>query len=183
MMTPGSPKIRALPMGNIMQIAWVTDDLDTSIAQFGELYDVPDFLVMEQKFPAEVFGEKGDMHLRLALANVDNIQLELIEPLGGGVDRIYRDVLPAGGSHTNVFHHVCVKVDGGLSDWEEHVAKLGPHQPVAYVGDVGPQARFIYTDERATVGLYVEHVWFDADLEAQMVAAVPTYRTGREGKS
>ena len=166
----------SLPLGNVMQIAWVTQDLDHSLDQFRDLYKVPEFLVMEQKFPAEVFGEKGEMHLRLALANVDNMQFELIEPLGGGVDRIYRDVLPTDGSHANVFHHICVKVDGELADWEAHVAALGPHQPIAYVGDV-PGVRFIYTDERAIVGHYVEHVWFGAELEAQLAAAVPTYRT------
>jgi len=69
-----------------------------------------------------------------------------------------------------------VKVDGELADWEAHIAALGPHQPIAYVGDV-PGVRFIYTDERAIVGHYVEHVWFGAELEAQLAAAVPTYRT------
>ena len=44
------------------------------------------------------------------------------------------------------------------------------------LGDV-PGVRFIYTDERAIVGHYVEHVWFGAELEAQLAAAVPTYRT------
>jgi hypothetical protein len=160
-----------------MQLAWVTADLDRSLAQFRTLYGIPEFLVMEQKFPAEVFGETGEMHVRLALANVDNIQFELIEPLGGGVDSIYRDVLPRDGRHTNVFHHFCVKVQGDLSDWEAHVAAFGPQRPIAYVGDVGPDARFVYTDERPTVGAYVEHVWFGPELDAQMAAAIPTYRT------
>ncbi|EQB05891.1 VOC family protein [Sphingobium baderi] len=163
-------------LGNIMQVAWVTPDLDRSLGQFKGIYRIPEFLVMEQRFPADVFGQAGEMSLRLALANVDHMQIELIQPLGGGVDSIYRDVLPADGGHANVFHHVCVKINGSLAEWDAHVAGLGPDQPIVYTGDVGPDARFLYTDQRDTLGIYVEHVWFGPDTEARM-AAVPTYRT------
>lgn len=164
-------------LGGIMQTAWITPDLDRSIEQFRTIYGVPEFLVMEQRFPATVFGEAGEMHIRLALANVDHMQLELIQPLGGGVDRIYRDVLPVDGSHANVFHHLCVKVHGTLDDWRAHLERLGPDRPVAYSGDVGPDARFVYTDDRALLGHFVEHVWFGPETEARMTAAVPTFHT------
>lgn len=166
----------SLQLGNIMQIAWVTPDLDRSLEQFREMYGVPEFLTMEQKFHAEMFGEKGEIYLCLALANVGDIQFELIEPLGG-VDRIYREALPANGGHANVFHHVCVKVEGDLCDWDAHLAALGARRPVVYQGDIGPDARFVYTDERGTVGMYVEHVWFGPEMEARMTAMVPTYPT------
>lgn len=170
------PPFTGPALGNIMQVAWVTPDLDRSIEEFRRIYRVPEFFVMEQTFRSIVFGEEGDMKLRMALANVDHIQLELIEPIGGGVDRIYRDVLPADGSHANVFHHVCVKVTGTVEDWDSYLAALGPDRPVAYVGFV-EGARFVYTDERATIGMYVEHIWFSPETEARMAAIVPTYRT------
>jgi hypothetical protein len=170
------PPFSGPALGNIMQIAWVTPDLEKSLALFKTLYKVPDFLVMENRFPADVFGERGEMHLRIALANVDNIQLELIEPMGGGIDRIYRDALPGDGSHANVLHHICIKVDGTEHDWDSYVSGLGPDRPVAYIGYI-PGVRFIYTDERATLGVYVEHVWFSPEIEAQMASAIPTYRT------
>ena len=172
------PPLAGPALANIMQVAWVTPDLERSIEQFRTIYRVPEFFVMDTEFEADVFGERGTMKLRLALANVDNIQLELIQPIGGGVDRLYRDVLPADGSHANVFHHVCVKVLGTLEDWEAHVATLGgPDRPVAYVGYMGDAAKFCYTDERAAIGMYVEHVWFSPETEARMAAVVPTYRT------
>ena len=164
-------------LGGIMQVAWVTPDMDATIEQFRTMYRVPEFMVMEQSFPAEVFGEKGEMNLRIALANVDNMQLELIQPLGGDVDRIYRDVLPRDGSHANIFHHVCVRIEGSLEDWGAYLATLGLDRPVVYTGDVGPGCRFVYTDERKTLGMYVEHVWFSAETAASMAATVPTYRT------
>jgi len=164
-------------LGNIMQLAWITPDIDRSMAQFRDQYRVPEFLVMEVNFPAEVFGQKGDMHLRVALANVDNMQLELIQPLGGGVDRLYRDVLPKDGSHANVFHHVCVRIDGPLEEWDKHIAGLAPDMPIAFTGDLGPDARVVYTDQRATLGMYVEHVWFGEETAANMAASVPAYRS------
>lgn len=160
-----------------MQVAWVTPHLDRSLEQFRDLYKVPEFLVIESAFPAVVFGETGEMKLRTALANVDNMQLELIEPVGGGVDWIYREVLPSDGSHANVMHHVCVKVTGTRDDWNSYVEELGKRSKIAYTGDIGPQTQFIYTDERRVLGHYLEHTWFSEESEKRMAGRIPTYRT------
>jgi hypothetical protein len=164
-------------LGNIMQVAWVTPDLDRTLAVFRELYRVPEFLVIEPDFPSVVFGEAGQMKLRVALANVDAMQLEVIQPVGGGVDRFYRDYLPGDGSFATVFHHVCVRVGGSVEDWDAYLETLGGERPIALTGDLGPEARVVYTDERATIGMIVEHVWFSPAQHARMSAAIPTYRT------
>lgn len=164
-------------LGNIMQIAWVTPDLERSLEQFRTIYRVPEFWVFDAEFPADVFGTRGDMKLRIALANVDAMQLELIQPVGGGVDHIYRDVLPADGSHANVPHHVCIKVGGTADDWDAYVRTLGGERPIAYVGHLDGETQFCYTDERATLGMYVEHVWFSPERDAQLAQTIPTYRT------
>jgi len=158
------------------QLAWVTPDINRSIEQFRTLYAVPSFYVMDATFPATVAGERGIMSLRIALAYVDDVQLELIQPLGEGICRIYSDVLPADGSHRNVFHHVCVKVSGSLADWDAHLASLPPERPIHYVGEIGPTMRFVYTDERDVCGLYVEHVWFSPEAETMMNGLIPRHR-------
>ena len=94
--------------------------------------------------------------------------------MGDGIERIYSDVLPTDGRHANVFHHVCVKVEGTLEDWDTYFAALGPDRPVVYIGFV-EGARFCYTDERDTIGMYVEHIWFSPEVAAMMKASVPTY--------
>jgi len=134
---------------------------------------------MAPDFPARVFGESWSMKLKMALVNVDNIQLELIQPTGPGMDRIYRDVLPADGSHANILHHVCIKIEGTLADWDDHVSRLGPSRPLVYVGDGGPDVRFVDTDDLATPGIYVEHLWWSPLMDAAMAAAIPTYVSGR----
>ncbi|EEA02632.1 hypothetical protein BH160DRAFT_2082 [Burkholderia sp. H160] len=122
---------------------------------------------MDQQFDANVGSEHSLMKLRIALANVDGVEFELIEPIAG-IDSIYRDVLPKDGSYANVFHHVCVKVNGTLNDWDWHIAALHPERPVYYRDDVGSGARFVYTGERAFLGHYIEHVWFSSEVEREM---------------
>jgi hypothetical protein len=161
------------------QLAWVTPDIERSVEQFRTSYNVPSFYVFDSEFEATVGGEVGTMSLRLALAYVDDVQLELIQPLSTGVSRIYTDVLPRDGSHRNVFHHVCIKVNGTEADWDAHIASLPPERPVYYVGDVGPNLHFCYTDERDLCGMYVEHVWFAPEAEAAINSQIPRYYSRR----
>ena len=172
-----APALNGTALANLMQVAWATPDLDRSMAQFAERYRVPKFFVTDISYPARLFDESGEMHLRLALANIDNMQIELIQPVGGGVDRIYREVLPSDGAHANVFHHLCVRVDGSLEDWDAYIAALGPDTKIAYTGDPGPGVRFVYTDERDELGIYLEHVWYEPAYYAQLSAMIPTYRS------
>jgi hypothetical protein len=160
-----------------MQVAWVTSDLELAMKQFKELYGIPEFYVLETQFDAEVRGEQGQMHLQVALANVDNVQLELIRPLGSSLEHLYRDSLPSGGGGP-VFHHICVQVHGDLAAWDAYYSKLSQERSVIYMGKGGPGVRFVYTDERETLGMYLEHVWFSPEHAAALRAKIPTYHTG-----
>lgn len=162
--------------GAFHQIAWVTPDLERSMAQFRDVYGVPSFLVRDHTFPARVGERRGDMVIRYAIANVDGVELELIEPVGSGLNDIYRDVLPKDGSFANVFHHVCVKVQGTLDDWNRYIAALHPSRNVWYEGEVGEGARFCYTDDRPQLGHYIEHVWFGPEVERALYEAIPRHR-------
>lgn len=164
-------------LSNLMQVAWVTPDLDRTMAEFGERFGIEEFFFTDIAFPARLFDETGEMSIRLALANIDAMQIELIQPVGGGLDRIYREALPADGSHANVVHHVCVKIDGPIEAWEAYEAELSKRTPIGYTGDSGPNVRFAYTDERATLGLWLEHVWYEPEYDAQFSALIPTYRS------
>lgn len=47
--------------GSFYQLAWVTNDMERSMAYFRDVYGIPSFLVMEQSFDA-VVGEKKRKH-------------------------------------------------------------------------------------------------------------------------
>ena len=53
------------------------------------------------------------------------------------------------------------------------------HSTVYYVGDVGPNLHFCYTDERDLCGMYVEHVWFAPEAEAAINSQIPRYYSRR----
>ena len=74
------------------------------------------------------------------------------------------------------FHHVAIRIDGPVANWDAHVASIdfGKH-PIVFEGALRDQLRFFYTDERTTLGHYVEHVWLAPELYANMLAATPTY--------
>ena len=117
----------------------------------------------------------GRMALRIALANVDGVQVEVIEDKGSSFD-LYTAPLPEDGTFQIAFHHVCILVRGGIESWERHLAELGD-RPHYYRPKTGEGTRAIYTDERAQLGHYIEHVWFGPEITKMMAEIIPHHRT------
>jgi Glyoxalase/Bleomycin resistance protein/Dioxygenase superfamily len=154
------------------QNAYVTTDIDQALGLWREDFDVSAFYVFANDAPGMEFSHP--YRLKIALANVGGTEIELIEPLDGNA--MYSDILPKDGSFAVRFHHVCMRIEGGLAEFEAHMASLDTvKHPVVYSGGMADLMRFAYTDERATLGHYIEHVWFDAGFYAQMSSAIPVF--------
>jgi hypothetical protein len=163
----------ARPNSQHSQIAYVTNDLDAAMAVFRDAYDTPAFFEMSNIQPGE--DPAGREVLKIALAVVGGVEIELIEPVGDTAP-LFKDVLPDGDGLAIRFHHVATRIDGALANWDAHIASLDLNKhPVVFEGAMGDMLRYIYTDERATLGHYVEHVWMSPDLLSQMRAVVPSY--------
>jgi hypothetical protein len=162
--------------GPFHQLAYVTTDMDRAQRLMRDEMGVPSFLTRETNLNATVGGKSGKMNLIVALANVDGVQVELIQDMGSDFD-LYSAYLPKDGDFRPVFHHFCIIVKGTIADWEAHVADLGAQHPPYYVGDVGDRARFCYTDERKRLGHYIEHVWFTPATEERLARTVPRFTT------
>jgi len=162
----------AAPNARHSQIAYVTNDLDAAAALFEREYGAPGFY----KFDNEQVAQPGDPRIRIALARVGGVEIELIEPLDSAAS-VFSQGLPQDRTKLAIcFHHVAIRVDGSLEDWERHRAAIDTRRhPIAFQGALGDLLRFFYTDERATIGHYVEHVWMSPALLEQMKAAVPAY--------
>lgn len=155
------------------QVAYVTSDLDRALALFREEYDVPAFHVFANEGPGLV--QSDDARLKIALAVVGGVEIELIEPQGDSAP-LFSQALPDGGGFAIRFHHVAIRIDGGLADFEAHMASIDPaRHPVVWHGGLGDTMRFAYTDERPVLGHFVEHVWIDPDLRAQLAMVIPAY--------
>ena len=163
----------ARPNAQHSQVAYVTNDIAAAARIFEETYGAPGFFHFSNVQPGATIGDGPQ--LKIALARVGGVEIELIEPIGGGA-HIFRDVLPDGPDLAIRFHHVAIRIDGPLENWDAHVASIdfGRHL-VVFEGRLADDLRFFYTDERAALGHYVEHVWMSPVLYAQVTAATPTY--------
>ena len=162
----------ARPNSRHSQLAYVTNDLDAAAAVFEKDYGAPGFY----KFDNAQVARPGDPQLRIALARVGGVEIELIEPVGLA-EPPFADFLPQRRSELAIrFHHVAIRIEGSLADWEGHRAAIDiRHHPIVLEGSLGDLLRFFYTDERARLGHYVEHMWMSHELLAQLQAVVPTY--------
>ncbi|MFM9898719.1 VOC family protein [Sphingorhabdus sp.] len=167
----------ARPSAIYSQTAYVTNDMEQALAVFREQYDVSSFYVFANDAPGMVQSDGAQM--KIALALVGGVEIELIEPLGDTAP-MFSAPLPNDGSFAIRFHHVAYRIEGDLSDFEAHMASIDPEKhPVIWSGSMGDVMRFAYTDERAVLGHYVEHVWMHPELRAQLAGAIPVFPTAK----
>jgi len=155
------------------QIAYVTNDLDAAMEVFKKDYAVSGFFVFNNR-------ESGAAHprepeLRIALAHVNGVEIELIEPVGVTA-AVFKDVVEPGAGLQIQFHHVALRIEGSLEHWAAHEESIDKaRHSVVYAGALGDEMRFFYTDERARLGHYVEHVWMSPNVLAQIAAVRPKF--------
>jgi Glyoxalase/Bleomycin resistance protein/Dioxygenase superfamily len=163
----------ARPNATFSQTAYVTNDMERALALFRDHYGVPSFYVFANDAPGLVQSDSA--RLKIALAIVGGVEIELIEPIGDTAP-LFGALLPSDGSFIFRFHHVAYRIEGDLADFRAHMASIDSDlHPVIWHGAMGDVMRYAYTDERAFLGHYVEHVWMDADLRAHMASVIPTY--------
>lgn len=154
------------PLARFHQIAYVTRDLDAATAMFRECYGIERFFVLPEMPP-------GGPRLRIALASLRGVEIEVIEPIADAA--IYADPLE-GVDRPVLLHHVASRIEGTLAQWDAYRAGLDETvRPVVFEGGVGDDLRYAYTDERARLGHYLEHLWMSPTLAAQMDAAIPRF--------
>lgn len=157
--------------GGFYQTAYVTNDLDQALELFKEIYGVPQFLVMPSDMPATYRGGPGRLHIRLALANLDGVQIEVIEALEGCID-LYREGLPGAGFGL-VHHHLAMRVKGPRAAWDRWRAEAAASDRAFVLeGDLGDTAQFAYLDDKRRLGHYTEYFW-SADGGAGLDAIIP----------
>lgn len=159
-----------LDLGRHHQIAYVTNDLDRAFEIYAEHYGVPKFF----ELPLPPNPDGSPPLLRIALANVGGIEVELIQPLPAAA--LWAEVLPKDGSFAIVFHHICIRIEGDMAAWDRHRAQINEKEhPIVIEGALGDSLRYCYTDERSRLGHYLEHVWYSPEQLAHMKRAVPHY--------
>lgn len=147
-------------IGRHYQNAYVTHDLDAARTAIRAHADIRLESEYEGKTPIRTSAGDTFMECRLAFIWIGDMQVELIQPLGGFVD-FYREALPT--DSLLAFHHSCMRVD----DWDDLRGKLDQQPyPLVFEGEAGP-LKFLYLDARGDLGHYLEYTHMpDAVWEA-----------------
>src|ERR1700722_9449255 len=88
------------PLGNAVQIAYVTNDIDRAREMFRTVYGVErwlDLAGMSGRQTVSINARNGRIEIRGMIAYVGAIQFELIQPIVDP-ERLYTDFLPADGT-------------------------------------------------------------------------------------
>ncbi len=167
----------ARPSAHHHQIAYVTNDLDRAMVLFERDYGAPGFFAFSNLESGA--AKPGDPNLRIALAHINGIEIELIEPIGDTAPLFSAPLAPGPGLDIR-FHHVAIRIEGPIVNWDAHAASIDTRtHPIVFEGGLGDDLRFFYTDETARIGHYVEHVWMSPTMLAQIDAVRPRYPAAR----
>jgi len=152
----------------LFQVAYVTTDLAAALDAFHDQQGVADFLDLGQVSLDVADG--AVVEIKIALGYVDDVLIEIVEPVGGAVD-LYRRHLATDGFDLRL-HHLGYLADSGAeldAIAEEH---LRSGHPIALKGSFGSLARFFYADTETTLGHYQEYVFFDAGGQ-ELLTSIP----------
>ncbi len=151
------------PFGPVVQLAWVTDDLDATEQTLrttlgaGTWTRMPDIHFGPED--CVLRGEPADFTADISLSYAGDLQLELIRPVAG--ESIYTEFLRERGAG---LHHVCCEVD----DMDAALAQAaeGGLEVVQAGTMAGGLMRFAYLDVAAAGAGLVELAEISADLHA-----------------
>lgn len=136
----------------VMQAAFVVDDLDAAIERWMTTIQTGPFFVLRDASPENFIyrGKPAKIVMDIAICQAGPIQVELIKPKSAGPN-IYTDMVPAG---AQVYHHQCYVTD----DLEAERARFAAMDvELAQEADTGG-IRFAYFDTRKRIGCMSEVV-------------------------
>jgi hypothetical protein len=155
------------------QIAYVTNDIDQAIELFKRDYAAPGFFKFNN-FAAGA-AKPGTPELWIAIAHVNGVEIELIEPVGDTAP-LFKAPLKPGPELDICFHHIAIRIDGPIENWHAHAASIDTvKHKIVFEGGLGEDLRYFYTNELGRLGHYVEHVWMSPGMLAQVGAARPSF--------
>ena len=156
-------------LAQFFQHAYVTNDMQRAKAQFADRWGVRSFLEFDSALELQTPRGNESAQLRIALAFVGDLQIELIEPLGGAGAQIYRQVLPPNG-YKVTWHHFAYRLPQGVDAWRMFRSRVGTADyPLAIEGHVSSEygaVRFVYLDTYSELGHYSEYIWANFDIDA-----------------
>ena len=150
-LTIASDTKQQLSSKEMTQVGLVVRDIEAKSKAWADLLgvDVPEVIVTDEldKAHTRYKGEPTEARAKLAFFNLDNIQIELIEPIGG--PSTWREFLD---THGEGVHHIAFHVD----DMQQQVLMLGQqNMPLEQKGDF-TGGSYAYIDGQEKLGVLLE---------------------------
>ena len=137
-------------LARFFQVAYVTRDLDRAMQCFQRQYGVRSFYVQR--------GNRMDENTTtdLALAWLGDTMVELIQPFGNG-NSFYETMLGPEPLGTRLHHFGHLVPD--RAEWDRLTQRIGRDgSSIPLVGSVEGFLSYLYVDERARTGHYLEYI-------------------------
>ena len=143
-----------LPPFRLIHAAYVAHDLEAGKRRLTAISGIDDFTIFTAT-PIEVPG--GQAIIDIAIGDANGTTLETLCPVGG-LDNVYRQVLPADPADI-AFHHFASRLENA-AEWDMVQAAARRHEiDVPVFCDAVGATRFIYLDLRPRLGHMIEYLW------------------------
>ena len=149
-------------VSKMFQFGYVTRDIEAAVAQFSRRLGIETFERLTTDGLVDYRGGQAPFRIHVALANLGDKQVELIQPIEGVVD-FYTNGLDLDRS-VAVLHHYGILVEGPETAWSDMKAVVADSgidivlADRAAPGTTRPM-HFAYADTRADYGHYLEFLW------------------------
>ena len=155
------------------QLAYTTNDIDRAMEIYATRYGVPSFHRFDTKLDVLVGNTEGSIELKIALANVEGVNIELmqaIRDLGG----FFTSSISGKTGFAVALHHVAQRIEGNIANWDAHAADLeNANRDITLKATAGDHARIVFTDDRDMIGAYIEHIWMTPEARQELDRLVP----------
>lgn len=144
--------------GQHYQNAYLCDDIEAAIAHMRGSYSFGDVPIIDVDQKVATPSGLKQINSRIAFIWIDNLQIELIQPIVDETGIYKRDTAHISGPNPVLhFHHSCARV----SDWDKFRAAVDQQDlPLMFErADGGTDLKYLYLDARALCGHYLEFTW------------------------
>ncbi len=150
------------PLGQFVELGYVTNDLERALNVLRSNYGIDQW--METGTASIDLGRGRTSALRIAVAYVGRLLLEVQEPVGGEVDW-YRTALPTDGGFAIRLHHLAFTADSLERLDRVRQCLVATGHSIPYEGRFGATSRYFFADARDTLGQYLEYIHFGPEFD------------------
>jgi catechol 2,3-dioxygenase-like lactoylglutathione lyase family enzyme len=150
----GLEESKPLPNKKMVQVAVIVKDAEETAKKWADLLgvEVPKAVVSEPATTAKTMyrGKPTEARVKMVFFELDNLSLELLEPVGG--PSVWREVLDEKGE---CVHHIAFKVEG----MDEHIVNIEKKgMSLTQLGrwTEGSGGRYAYFDSEEELGVILE---------------------------